>query len=596
MATKRWLSINELEKEKKLTPFITQVKKYHYPLPENIKIQIGVVYDKLSIKYVQTKHIDIKSLPSGYQNTKDVIKNSEKKHTYLVWGGTNLRLYFPSGHYCELGNRYHFLEWYYYRNVFSNQLSTTFKINAKPVTESVQNYFIDRHYKLEIWPSNKIPYAYLKDNYGCGGGTLNNSCMRHKDLQKSLNMYKQFNTKIVVITDNRGKIFARALYWENVNVYNTSKIVDYLDRIYYTSEKRDYPLYREFVKEKKCQAYTQAVRDPSLTVFDKDTFYIDGLDCKGLTHCPYTDTFKHLFFKDGVLTGCYFDNYSYNKIFSKKGVYITLSQTSDYGYRYELDPNSVQEEFTENWISKKNAIKIKQYDGYVLKKHIVDINGKFYSKFDNALVSTTLDGYILRDNLTEDFYTFESFSMRNGVWLTGIPKERLVHKKYVITLKGDIYNTCCKRSEYHIKSKDVTEYKGQYYLSHECYTNYNRFEEEIPIFEKDIEFQKQNIRIKLTSYVATEKLTPKKHSFIMYDLYMKDDNILFTPIYVLKDDIPTHVTLYDGTLIRDTKQNREFIKKRNKYYYLKTDMPKPEVKYIDSKGKIHSQLLLTYGG
>ena len=65
-----------------------------------------------------------------------------------------------------------------------------------PTQKAIKTDKITKIDKIEVWPSNKIPYAYLQSNYYRKQGTLGNSCMRNKDMQKSLNFYVKNNVKI----------------------------------------------------------------------------------------------------------------------------------------------------------------------------------------------------------------------------------------------------------------------------------------------------------------------------------------------------------------------------------------------------------------
>jgi hypothetical protein len=425
-------------------------------------------------------------------------------------------------------------------------------------------------YKLEVWPASKIKYAYLHTNYGTGGGTLNNSCMRKKDMQKSLQFYEACNCEIVVVTSNSGKkIQARALLWHNVHSieYPKGKPFNYLDRIYYTKEcMRDY--YRDYFNTiLPAGTYNSNLRVLKKGVITESYsgFYIKDLDFTKITHCPYTDTFKTLFWKVGVTTGNSLGCGNVYKILKNPKIKsersslldnIHLSSTSEYGYKRELDKNSIKEALSGCWVSKKDCVKVKQYDGYVLKTNIVEIGTKYYSKADNKITETALDGFGLSKDVKTDFLTSETMLKASAIALSTYKKTELSHKKYVINI-GD--------KKYHKKDPNIQQYKRKFYTVGQCNINYDIFNETFSLSSVD------DLAIKERTYTKQTKMVPKDVTLIFYNLSWDESHeyIVYTPHYGTKDDVGNSYTLYDGTLILATSKNAECIKRYNRKFYPK---------------------------
>jgi len=81
-------------------------------------------------------------------------------------------------------------------------------VNSYMITDSsLRDELINAYYekyetccdKIQIWPSNKIPYAYYQKNYSRNCGPLGSSCMRYKEFQKAMQFYVKNNVKIAVV-------------------------------------------------------------------------------------------------------------------------------------------------------------------------------------------------------------------------------------------------------------------------------------------------------------------------------------------------------------------------------------------------------------
>ena len=285
--------------------------------------------------------------------------------------------------------------------------------------------------KVKILPSNKIRYAYLYTNYFSTAGQLGNSCMRTKEMQKALNFYIKNNVKIVVAIDSNNKIHARALLWENIKSTDRKSPFTYLDRVYSRSDSLIQG-FRDLATKNKWKSYNSTSAGKA-----KHTYYIDNVTIKGVCHLPYTDTFRYLYYKDPLIASS--RDIDIKKIVKHRDAYVTLTQTGGGGYQPTLDADRVREALTGNFISKKDAIKVKRYDGYVLKKHIVDIGGDYYSSRDSIVTKSELDGFMLKENSVNEVLTNNIINKTKAIHS---PKHNgHIHKSNAVYIKGELYHT-----------------------------------------------------------------------------------------------------------------------------------------------------------
>jgi len=133
------------------------------------------------------------------------------------------------------------------------------------------------------------------------------------------------------------------------------------------------------------------------------------------------------------------------------------------GYFHELDPNSVIEAITGNYISRKNAIRLKRYSGWVLKENIANINGDYYSKHDKAIINSKLDGYILKEKSVNEALTNSIIDKTKAVFSSKYNK--YVHKSNVVYVNNGIY---------HKQDKDIRVLNNKWYHISQCFVNYDR--------------------------------------------------------------------------------------------------------------------------
>lgn len=428
--------------------------------------------------------------------------------------------------------------------------------------------------KIEIWPPTKIHYAYLENNYYAKGkGDLGKSCMRVKTMQKALNFYTKNNVKIVVMVDSNHKIHARALLWENVKYTQRKTALTYLDRVYARSEHLVPPFY-ELAGRSKWKMYGFTSPDKA-----KGGYYIENIDVFGMCHLPWVDTFKYLYLKSNLIASseikcpCKFLSLRYDPI-----------RRND-GYFSELDPNRVKEVFSHEYISKKDAVFVKQYNGFVLKKNIANIKGVYYSIHDEKIVKSKLDKYILRKYAVEEVFTNELIDITKA--LHSIKHDGYIHLSNAVHIRGEVY---------HENDPDITCFKDKWYHISQCFANYGRkeinkelqkpvctpggnkefvkqpmfFDEDLPKnYMRYLTLMWSFCREKGPTITREDGLIPKEQAIVAYNLTHNEalDNIEYQEVYcITKRGL---IQLVTGELIVDSSTNREYLKKFNGKYYIK---------------------------
>ena len=392
--------------------------------------------------------------------------------------------------------------------------------------------------KCVIWLSNKIPYAYFYKNYWKQAGHIGNSCMRHKKNQRCLNFYIKNNVKIVVILSPEGKVKARALLWENIKIQNLKKTVTYLDRCYY-SEESQRAVYSEFAKDNKFLYYGKGSNDR------ERAYYVDNINIEGITHLPYTDTFKYLYYKHGILAS---PAYRASSVQYKSK--LTLSHQGDGGYMWKLDPNCIVEAISGHKISKKDAIYIKKYAGHILKENIVSIDGDYYYRFDNK-ITICFDGTAcLRKNAVSEYHTNNLCNKKDMIKIDRY--DGYVNKHSLITINNIQYATW---------DDDIISFNTEYYLKKDCY------------YSKCNNIYVPKLKAIIVSNIILRDSNPieweynKKSEFSMYSIVQIP--VVTDVDYDSVDNIGNYIKLNTGEFIINTKDNTKYIMRRNGKYVLK---------------------------
>lgn len=472
-----------------------------------------------------------------------------------------------------------------------------YKVSTSISYSNFKRIILDKENKnlnlqIVIWPPTKIRYAYLYTNYAARDiGRLGKSCMRNKEMQKSLNFYIKNNVRIVVVIDNTNKIHARALLWGDVKNTANKKIVTYLDRIY-TKSDNILSLYHKLTEENKWSSYGSS----------SSRLYIDNLNIKGMCHLPYTDTFRCLYYKNNVVSsstlpkGTKLVNADY---------YVSLTHTGEGGYHPNLDPNRVQEVFTRTYISKKDAIKVKKYDGYVLKKNIANINGDYYSKYDKKIVESKLDGYILVVNAVSEVLTGEKIDKTKATHSTKY--KGYLHSSNAVEIKDEIY---------HKKDDNIICFNGRWYHISQCFINYDMKEVNKELAKHSLQLSGNFLPYwartgawdtnKGAGIMRKDTPLPKEQAIIAYNIicngqsredyatFLAKDNSKFSESKFLKTcskDIFIYQKVYcknkegllrlnTGEMIVNKAENRKYLKKFNNKWYIKQDFKLPDKKQL----------------
>ena len=439
--------------------------------------------------------------------------------------------------------------------------------------------------KIKILPSDQIRYAYLENNYHSGVGTLGKSCMRFKKMQKALNFYIKNNVKIVTVADGKNKIYARALLWDNVKSIERKRPFVYLDRVF-TNSERFVSLFSDLAKENGWKSYR-------VDSAKRGKYYIDNLDITNMCHFPYTDTFRYLFYKDGLIAACH-PSTALSKLLKHPDSCLHLTTAGDGGYQPTFDPNRVEEVFTRNFISKKDAVFIKKYNGYVLRENIADIDGVYYSVHDVLVVHLTLDGYALKVNVVPEAITNNDIDKTKAVYSKEY--DGFIHSSNVAYIRTD--------EKYHKQDNDIICFDDRWYHISECFINYDKKEinRELAkpiltprgnkLFVKPSRFSDRNppgnyIGQFISLWHINRKngpiitriengIIPKKYAIIAYDLAYSFvlDKILFQERYVTEEG--EFIKLTTGEFVIDSPSNREYLKKFNNKWYIRREFKLPD--------------------
>lgn len=107
--------------------------------------------------------------------------------------------------------------------------------------------------EFKIVEGKDITKYYNVKNYVKGGGSLNGSCMRYDYINKIPDFFKIYedNAKMLILQDNNtGKIYGRAIIWEDVALEfdDTEVYLTVMDRIY-TTQNSLVELFKDYAEE-----------------------------------------------------------------------------------------------------------------------------------------------------------------------------------------------------------------------------------------------------------------------------------------------------------------------------------------------------------
>ncbi len=423
--------------------------------------------------------------------------------------------------------------------------------------------------KVILYPSNKVKYAYLEANYARKGkGCLGYSCMRGKAKQKALNFYEKNGVEIAVILDSKNKILARALIWRNVIISNLKNPVTYMDRVYYSSESQ-LGLFINFAKNEGFKHYNDSKSR-------HEQMYIKDITVKNITHLPYTDTFNYLYYKKGVFTN---HTHPIKSIVNSKDALLETSYLGDRdGYNRVLDPNAILEVFTNNYISKKDAVNIKKYKGYVKKEHIVIIKNTYYSKYDTKhIAELTEGGFVLKQNMVIELYTQAKIDKTKSIKV----KKGYINKENVIKIYNKIHSKF---------ANNIVCFKNKYYLDSQCYrTDDGKLypKEKISIvygFTEDIVAAK--FPNGCVGELSTSQLKLSEYSGFENRGIIKEGGNFGKKHYILTEETEKYIILASGEAVLSMVAGESNTVYYNKKYYLKKGFVPRDKKQLLLWGKL----------
>jgi hypothetical protein len=164
--------------------------------------------------------------------------------------------------------------------------------------------------RLELVEGEDVKKYYLHNNYESEDGILGNSCMRYERCQDYIEFYVMNDVKLLILfaDDNKEKINARAIIWENVSMDGGDYKNTFMDRIYTTNDS-DNKLFKKYAEENKWWYKSTQDSDESTTLYGPDDDYEDDEHYdivvkvkKGKHKYPYMDTLKYYHYEDGYLS------------------------------------------------------------------------------------------------------------------------------------------------------------------------------------------------------------------------------------------------------------------------------------------------------
>ena len=144
----------------------------------------------------------------------------------------------------------------------------------------------------------------------------------------------------------------------------------------------------------------------------------------------------------------------------------------------------------------------------MLKKNIVNISGDYYSKCDNKIIESKLDGFMLEENSVHEAITNEIIDKAKAI--KSVKYKGYIHTSNVISIKGVLY---------HKKDVDIIHYKGTWYHISQCFVNYDRekVNEELASLTPYC-LDPSSCYVLRESVIRKGGLIPRERAIIAYDL------------------------------------------------------------------------------
>jgi len=241
-------------------------------------------------------------------------------------------------------------------------------------------------------------------------------------------------------------------------------------------------------------------------------------------------------------------------------IYLTLTTATNGGYFPALDPNRVKEALTGNTISKKDAVFVKKYKGYVSKKNIVDIRGAYYSTHDKEITQSRLDGFILAKDSIDEALTNSSMDKTKAIY--SAKYDGYIHISNAVYIKDRVY---------HKLDNNIIYFDNKWYHISQCFINYDRKAVNEELVKQPISFHVDSPGTYIPHATITRKgdLIPKEHAIIAYDIIYNPilNDIEYQEVYCTSRD--NLIQLITGEFVVNSTSNKKYIKRFNGKYYIK---------------------------
>lgn len=249
---------------------------------------------------------------------------------------------------------------------------------------------------FSIVEGEDIRYWYHGIRYAYNTGSLDNSCMRHERCQEFLDIYVENDIKMLILTDQNGKLTGRALLWPkqlwNKNYFDNCDV--FMDRIY--GNDRVIQKFKDYAQEKGWARKSEQTYNNTLGVYFNGEIFTKrmrmNIEYDQHHEYPYMDTFNRL--EDGCLKnhgeGTVLDSTEggYSEPYAHCAQCGCTLQNEDDAYYcehesdYYCEDHSVWSEWNETYIP--YGLAIDTCDGWLYSHESVeDCNGRLHHE-DNV--------------------------------------------------------------------------------------------------------------------------------------------------------------------------------------------------------------------